>query len=75
MRGTWQGKPVRKCVQCGAGMTVGFPKRISLIEQGLWARMEASRARESGSDSDDEDEADLLDEVGDDQEPDGSGQR
>jgi hypothetical protein len=56
----WQGKPVRKCVQCGAGMTVGFPKRISLIEPGLWARMEASWAGELGGEGEEENEYPIV---------------
>lgn len=51
VRGTWQGKPVRKCSTCGSGMTVGFPKRVKLLEPELWARMEASWERGFGVDN------------------------
>lgn len=49
VRGTWEGKPVRKCLRCGAGITVGFPKRIKLIEPRIWSQMEGSWGREFGT--------------------------
>lgn len=56
VRGTWEGKPVRKCLRCGAGMTVGFPKRIKLIEPGVWSQMEGSWGREFGTEDNGADE-------------------
>src|SRR4051794_30337641 len=51
-RGIWQGSPVRKCLSCGAGMTVkpgirGVKARI--VDPALWVRMETSFEREFGS--------------------------
>lgn len=42
-RGQWQGNPVRKCLSCGAGLTLHkgvFRVKTRLIEPKLWERME-----------------------------------
>jgi CheY-like chemotaxis protein len=48
LRGQWQGKPVRKCHNCGAGMTV-VPSltgaKAKLIDEALWDEMEKSWER------------------------------
>src|SRR2546423_86785 len=51
VRGALEGKPVRKCRSCGAGMTVGLGltgAKAKLIEPALWQEMEASWARAFG---------------------------
>ena len=54
VRGTWPGKPVRKCLRCGAGITISPPKHVKLIEPELWGRMQESWAREFGEDEKEE---------------------
>jgi hypothetical protein len=45
----WQKKPVRKCLSCGAGFYITFPKRTKVIEPTLWSRMDARWAEEFGA--------------------------
>src|SRR5256885_1106211 len=46
-RGMYEGKPVRKCRQCGAGVFVLPPRRVKLIDPQLWHRIEAAWAAQS----------------------------
>jgi hypothetical protein len=53
-RGQWEGKPVRKCLECGAGMTVGLGLRgtkAKLIDSSTWGHMEQVWGTEFGSES------------------------
>lgn len=51
-RGQWKGKPVRRCRNCGAGMTIHpsvlLRPKAKLIDAGVWQKMEASWGREFG---------------------------
>ena len=43
VRGQFQGKAVRKCQKCGAGVTVGaFLRKAKLIPDDLWKKMQES---------------------------------
>lgn len=53
-RGQWQRKPVRKCLQCGAGMTVHFRlggMKAKLIDAPTWQRMETAWDQKVEADS------------------------
>lgn len=72
MRGQLHGMPVRKCLNCGAGMTVVPSLRgakAKLIEPDLWQRMQQSWAREFDesdptADGEDASDPDDVDESG-----------
>jgi len=48
IRGVLRGRPVRKCNECQAGVTVGAFGRTKPIEAALWREMTASWEREFG---------------------------
>jgi hypothetical protein len=55
VRGQLQGKPVRRCRNCGAGMTVGLGltgAKAQPIDPDLWRTMEASWAHEFEAEAD-----------------------
>jgi len=40
VRGQFEGKAVRKCNRCGAGLMVGFFGKPKAISKEIWARMD-----------------------------------
>ena len=48
VRGQHSGKPVRKCLNCGAGLYLRMLGAPRLIEPDTWRRMEAVWEREFG---------------------------
>jgi hypothetical protein len=54
-RGQWEGRPVRKCLNCGAGLTVVpslLGAKARLIEPPLWNRLEEVWAWQTSGDAD-----------------------
>jgi hypothetical protein len=49
VRGTLEGRPVRRCRACGSGIFLGWLGGAKLSPPDLWKRMEESWRKESGS--------------------------